>query len=55
MTKGEILRKAGNITGNAYKRGEYAQAVADLTLFINTQNLADLGPNPVYIGIESMD
>jgi hypothetical protein len=55
MTKGDILRKAGNITGHAYKRGEYAQAVADLTLFINTQNLADLGPNPVYIGIESMD
>ena len=55
MTKGDILRKAGNITGHAYKRGEYAQAVKDLTVFIDTQNLANLGPNPVYIGIESMD
>ena len=52
MTKGDILRKAGNITGNAYKRGEYAQAVKDLTLFINTQNLGDLGPDVCYIGVE---
>jgi hypothetical protein len=34
MTKGDILRKAGNITGTAYKRGEYAKAVADLTEII---------------------
>jgi hypothetical protein len=52
MTKGEILRNAGNITGNAYKRGEYAQAVKDLTLFIETQNLGDLGPDVVYIGTD---
>lgn len=52
MTKGDILRKAGNITGNAYKRGEYAQAVKDLTLFIETQNLGDLGPDVCYIGMD---
>ncbi|CAB4190400.1 hypothetical protein UFOVP1202_51 [uncultured Caudovirales phage] len=52
MTKGDILSKAGNITGNAYKRGEYAQAVKDLTLFIDTQNLGDLGPDVVYIGMD---
>ena len=52
MTKGDILRTAGNSTGNAYKRGEYAQAVADLTLFINTQNLGDLGPDVCYIAMD---
>ena len=52
MTKGDILRKAGNITGNAYKRGEYAQAVKDLTLFIDTQNLGDLGPDVAYIAMD---
>jgi hypothetical protein len=42
MTKGDILRKAGNITGNAYKRGEYAKAVADLTEIIGPKEAAEM-------------
>jgi hypothetical protein len=35
----QILAKAGQITGNTYKRGQYEQALADLTTYIkeNTQ------------------
>jgi hypothetical protein len=42
MTKGDILRKAGNITGTAYKRGEYAKAVADLTEIIGPKESAEM-------------
>lgn len=40
MTKGDILRKAGNVTGNAYKRGEYAKAIDDLTAVIGPKETA---------------
>jgi hypothetical protein len=42
MTKGDILRKAGSVTGTAYKRGEYAKAVADLTAFIGPKESAEM-------------
>lgn len=34
VRKGDLLAKAGNITGVAYKRGEYGRAIKDLTAFI---------------------
>jgi len=30
-----MLRTAGQITGKTYKRGQYRQAIADLTAWIN--------------------
>ena len=30
-----MLRTAGQITGKAYKRGQYQEAIADLTAWIN--------------------
>lgn len=30
-----MLRTAGQITGKTYKRGQYEQAIADLTAWIN--------------------
>jgi len=36
VRKGDLLAKAGNITGQTYKRGEYVRAIADLTAFIDS-------------------
>ena len=35
LRKGDLLAKAGSITGQAYKRGAYGQAISDLTAYIN--------------------
>ena len=34
VRKGDLLAKAGNITGKAYTRGAYAEAIADLTAYL---------------------
>lgn len=34
----DILKRAGAITGAAYKRGQYSRAIADLTNFIEGAN-----------------
>jgi hypothetical protein len=36
LTKGEVLAKAGSLTGQSYKRGEYGKAIADLTTFLKS-------------------
>lgn len=38
MSGKDVLAKASAITGVAYKRGQYALALADLTAFIKEQN-----------------
>lgn len=35
MSGTAILRKASEVTGNRYKRGQYQAAIADLTAIIN--------------------
>lgn len=35
VRKGDLLAKAGNITGKAYKQGAYGEAISDLTAYIN--------------------
>lgn len=35
VRKGDLLKKAGAITGKVYKRGQHAQAAADLKAFID--------------------
>lgn len=37
VRKGDLLDKAGNITGKAYGRGAYGAAIADLTAFIESE------------------
>lgn len=34
VRKGSILQRAGELTGQEYKRREYGKAIADLTQFI---------------------
>jgi hypothetical protein len=36
LTKGEVLAKAGSLTGQTYKRGEYGKAISDLTTFLKS-------------------
>ncbi|CAB4138503.1 hypothetical protein UFOVP330_85 [uncultured Caudovirales phage] len=36
LTKGNVLAKAGSLTGVSYKRGEYGKAIADLTTFLRS-------------------
>lgn len=38
VRKGDLLAKAGNITGKAYKRGAYGEAIADLTAVIRAED-----------------
>lgn len=35
LRKGDLLAKAGNITGKAYGRSAYGEAISDLTAYIN--------------------
>lgn len=35
LRKGDLLAKAGNITGKAYGRSSYGEAISDLTTYIN--------------------
>ncbi len=36
VTKAAVLAKAGSLTGQTYKRGEYGRAIADLTTFLKS-------------------
>lgn len=36
VRKGDLLAKAGSLTGQTYKRGEYGRAIADLTTFLKS-------------------
>lgn len=36
VTKGDVLAKAASLTGKGYKRGQYKEAIADLTTFLDS-------------------
>lgn len=40
VRKGDLLAKAGNITGKAYGRAAYGEAISDLTAYINANREA---------------